>query len=559
MTNVEVQMASDDPTRPIHSSDAKLEKTDSCLREPVTDHEQNDNVSIVQSHYELKPPMEASKKFTDPRYFADNPKREYAYILSTLLSQVFTQAAANCTLPMLDILADYFNSTDAERTWFMSSFSLAQGTLILMSGRIGDIYGLRITVLCGYVWSLIWSILAGISSYAETATFFIVCRAMIGAGLAFVLPNAMGAAGRVYRPGTRRKHMIFSLIGLSAPVGGSSAPIISGLIAEESTQWEWEFYHYGIALAVAFVLGWYSIPYITPHRVEDPEVDVDWIGCAMGVSGMVLLNFVWNQAPNVGWNSPYIIALLVVSIVDLAIFFWYEANIPRNPLLPKQITKDLIMMLTLLILMLSWGSFGILFYRFFIFVLDLRHYNPLEAGACLWPTIPSGMTAAMVCGWLISRIRAQFLLVFSMAVFFCSDVMLLRMPVDQIYWQISFGLWTLGVWGMDWSFPAGSIILSDELPPHLQGMAGSLLTTMVMYGQSLFVGISATIESQIAKQNPGNTLAVHHACSYFAMGLSGSAFIISIVVAYLTLRKAGKRDSRSVSTDEESLHSKTQQ
>ena len=493
-----------------------------------------------------------SDKFTDGRYFKDNPKLEYVFIISVLLGQVFTQASSNVCLPLLQILSSHFDSDESQKTWYMSSFSLAQGTLILMSGRIGDIYGLKNAVMGGYLWTTIWSILAGVAGYVKTPTFFIVCRAMQGAGLAFVLPNVMGAAGRVYKPGSRRKHMVFSLIGLSAPLGGALGPIVAGWIATETTQWEWVFYHYAIGLAITMGISWWSIPYIKPHgALTGTKVSVDWIGCTIGVCSLVLFNFVWNQAPAAGWNSAYIIVLLIVSLVMMGFFFFYEGRYPSNPLVPKIVTTETKLILTPLVLFFSWGSFGILFFRFFIFVQELRNYNPIQSAACLTPVLVSGTSAAMVCGLLISRIKAQFLLVFSMVIFMCSDVMLLEMPIHQSYFQISMGIWILGVWGMDWSFPAGSIILSDGLPAQFQGMAGSLLTTMIMYGMSLFLGIAGTIESQILKRHPGDILAAHKACMYFAIGLSSTAIVLSIILALLTINKKDDASTSSISEGSE--------
>ena len=491
--------------------------------------------------------MKTSEKFTDPRFFADNPKLEYVFIVSILLGQVFTQAAANAALPLLEVLTQYFHSSSVERTWFMSSFSLSQGALILISGRIGDLYGLRATVLWGYAWTMVWSVLCGVGAYLPHATMFIVCRAMSGAGLAFVLPNVMGVAGRVYRPGTRRKHMIFSLIGLCAPLGGGVGPIFNGLIATLTTHWEWCFYHYAIGVACALVLAWWSIPYLEPHRHEDPEASVDWIGSAIGVSALVLFNFVWNQAPAVGWDCPYIIALLIVSVLLIIGFFYYEKRFAKNPLVPHQVMNDITLSLTLLTLFLSWGSFGILLFRFFVFVEELRSYNPLQAGATLTPLVISGMCAALACGLLIARIRIQYILIFAMATFVCGDIMLLTMPVHQTYFRQSMGMWILGVWGMDMSFPAGSIILSDNLPAELQGMAGSLLNTMIMYGMSLALGIAGTVEGEVAKRT--DKLGVHKACMEFALGLSSSSVVVAIIVAAITLHKLRQPVKKDIESD----------
>lgn len=68
-------------------------------------------------------------------------------------------------------------------------------------------------------------------------------------------------------------------------------------------------------------------------------------------------------------------------------------------------------------------------------------------------------------------------------------------PVDQTYWALTFPTWIVSVLSTDSSFPSGSIILCEHLPPGYQGMAGSLINTVVNYSNSLYLGISTTVET----------------------------------------------------------------
>ena len=64
---------------------------------------------------------------------------------------------------------------------------------------------------------------------------------------------------------------------------------------------------------------------------------MDLIAAATGITGLILFNFAWNQAPIVGWNSPYIIVLLIVGVLLFPAFFYIEIKISSNPLIPLDI------------------------------------------------------------------------------------------------------------------------------------------------------------------------------------------------------------------------------
>lgn len=484
----------------------------------------------ISGKEETSNPVEVEhSRFTDPRFFAEHPWHEYLFIFSACLGQILTLAGANYTLTILRVLEDYYESPSTELGWYMSSFALTCGTFILASGRLGDIYGPKPVILAGYAFAFIWAILGGVSYWVSNEVFFICCRALQGVGIAMVLPNVLGAAGRVYKPGTLYKHLVFALIGWCAPIGGIMAPFFAGLIAVKTNYWNWVCWSFAIATFLGFIAVWISFPHFPPKH---HEMSVDWIGCALGISGMLLLNFVWNQAPNAGngWSNPYIIVLLIISILLLGIFVWTELHYSSNPLIPKAVLENSRIIGVLVCLFFCWGSFGILIYHYFMFNLWLRDYSPLGAGAAAIPAVCFGLLAAMSCPFAIRLVPIEIVMVFSMLAFLGGMIMLSVVRPEQGYWRDTFGMPTLMAFGMDWSFPASSILLSDELPHEIQGMAGSLIMTMINYGISFFVGVSGTIESQIGKHNGDDLLGEIRACAYFAIGLAGASTVIAVIL-----------------------------
>ena len=88
------------------------------------------------------------------------------------------------------------------------------------------------------------------------------------------------------------------------------------------------------------------------------DVQFDYLGCITGVTGLILFNFSWNQAANVGWPMVYNYVLLIVGILFLVAFVWIELKVAGQPLVPiKALSGESI--LALAVIAAGWGSFGI--------------------------------------------------------------------------------------------------------------------------------------------------------------------------------------------------------
>lgn len=499
-------------------------------------------------------PVKETDDLIYSRYLFQNRWKEYCFILAVLLSQVFTQGCTYAPLVQFLAINDHYGASELQRGWFQSSFALSTGVLILISGRFGDVFGLKATALWGYGWSIIWTILLSASYWAENINFYIICRAFQGAGMAFVLPNFMGVVGRIYRPGSQRKSTIFVLIGVAAPIGAGLTVLFSGLITQTTKYFNWAYWVTAIAMGAAMALAWWTVPNLPSSNQTS---SMDWIGCGLVTVGLVLLNFTFNQAPVVGWQTPYIIALLVISVVCIAVFVWYELHVPSNPLIPQPLLRSPRLLVVIAAKILGWGSFGVLIFHYFTFVEDFRHYNPLQAGASQSIVVVFGAVAALTCGLSMRYFPIHFVLLMSMCCFCAANAMLAVTPVDQSYFGLTFGIWIVGVFGMDWSFPSGSIVLSEHLPPECQGMAGSLINAIVNYSNSLFLGMSQTVSNEVQSRIPGKPLLALRSAMYFGVGLSAMALFLLVcftaVEAYegkvRMPRRTSPRTEASQSTD----------
>lgn len=476
---------------------------------------------------------------------------EYAVVLIVMITQALNIAGSNQSLPMMNELVKFFdNVTNNDKVWFLAAFPLTAGTFILISGEIGDIYGLKRTYLCGAVWSTIWTLLTGLSLYSKSVVFFCICRGCHGIGVSFMLPNGIGILGNTYKVG-QRKALVFCLVAGSAPIGSFCSVVICGLTALFNVP-QWAFYSNSISFALLFVAAYYYLPEVPRNQVnEDGEENkMDWMGSVLGVVGLVLFNFAWNQAPQASWKSPYIIILLIIGILFLIAFFQYEKRV-TNPLLPPE-AMNIKIGIVLAIVGLGWASFSVWGFYYWSFILNLRGYNPLIGGVTYVPLLIFGVIAAMVVSMLIPRIKSAYLLLGSAIAFFIGITMLATTPVHQTYYRMIVPQMIILSFGMDMSFPGSSLILSDNLPKKHQGMASSLVSTTTNYAMSIGLGIASNAEVQIFEKT-SDTLKSYRAAMYVGIGFAVVSIILGSIMLFLQYYdsfKKNKLDSETPHIDQ---------
>ncbi|KAJ5679958.1 hypothetical protein N7462_008202 [Penicillium macrosclerotiorum] len=451
--------------------------------------------------------------------------REILFVSVVCMAQFMTQAGLCMSIAPVHIIGHTFGTTNAaELSWFAAAYSLTVGTFILLAGRLGDVYGHRRMFIIGFGWFSLWSLLAGFSIWSNQI-FFDCCRALQGIGPA--MPNL---------PPGLRKEMIFSLFGATAPGGFIVGGVFSSLFAQ-LVWWPWGYWVMGIVCAILAMVGWLVIP-STPQRMFDNDLNfwerLDLLGGFTGILGLVLINFAWNQAALVGWVEPYTYVLLIVGFLCLGAFAIIERQ-AVCPLLPRSIfTGDLAWVLGCIAA--GWSSFGIIIYYFYQFMEVIKGDSPLLTTAKWSGAAASGAVAALVTGFLLSRLPPSVIMFCAMAFFTAGLSIFATVPVDQTYWAQAFVVSLITSWGMDMSFPSGTLILSNAMPRHHQGLAASLVATTVNYSISLGLGIAGTVESHVNDAGQ-NTLRGYRGALYMGVGLAGLGLLFSICFMFASWKR----------------------
>jgi MFS family permease len=446
-------------------------------------------------------------------------------------------------LVIVHTIADSFNITNpGTLSWMISGYSLTAGTFILFSGRLGDLFGYKRMLIIGYVWFSVWTAIAGVAVYSNQV-LFIFARILGGIGPAICLPNGLAILGVTYKPGMR-KNICFAIFGACAPTGSIIGAAFTALFS--IAWWPWAFWSFSIALLATAILAHFVIPTppkLAPVSIEKKVRDMDIPGAVVGIASLVLINFAWNQAPVVGWEKTYVYVLLIVGFLLIPLFFYIELRVSPLPLIPFDcLTADVGFVLAAV--GLGWACFGVWVYYLFQFLQVLQGASPLLTVAKVSPIPVAGTLAAIGTGLALGKFGPAWTMTCALTFFMVGTILLATCPVDQIYWAQIFFCTIVTPFGMDMSFPAATVVLSNAVPKEHQGIAASLVATVVNYGISIGLGFAGTVEvhTNNGGKTPEDILKGYQGAEYMGLGLAGLGLIMSIlfVVREHWVAKRGK-------------------
>lgn len=407
----------------------------------------------------------------------------------------------------------------------MGGYSLTVGTFILFSGRLGDIFGYKRMLIIGFIWFSVWSAISGISVYSNFK-LAVVSRVLQGIGPAICLPNALAILGSIYPPG-HRKAMVFAMFGAVAPIGAVCGAVVATLLAK--VWWPWAQWVMAIYLLVMAVLSVFIVP-DQPHaptpsgNLKFWSETLDLPGAVAGMLSLLLFNFAWTQSPIDGWNSPAVLVPLILGILIFIAFGYIEAKVSTNPLVPfSALNTDVILVLAAVAC--GWATFGVWTLYLVQILEDIRHLSPLLGTAWLSPVIISGSCAAVFTGKLLGpwQVRPAVVMTMALVAFTIGVTLTATAPYDQIYWGQTFVSILVMPFGMDMSFPASTLILSNSVPKKHQGVGASLVNTVVNYGIALGVAFAGTVEIHVrgSEDTLDGRLRGYRGALYIGIGLAG--------------------------------------
>lgn len=303
-------------------------------------------------------------------------------LLACVLASSLVGMDSMMTTVALPAIADGLHVGLSAQQWIVAAFLLAVGSLLLVGGALGDVYGRRPVFGLGV---LGFGAAALVCAAAPSAPVLIAGRLAQGAAAALLLPSVLAVITATFE-GTERSRAIASWSawsGLSVIAG----PVVGGVLIS-AVSWR-AIYLIQVPCAVLVFL---LIRRATPTRsaAEPAEVGgsegagsrmgpVDVVGALLAVPTVGGPAFFLIQGPQLGWGHPLVAAGLVAGVFTGLAFVWWERR-ARNPVLPlglfrvRAFTVINIVTFVLYGALIASGTYTVLFLQ------DNLGYPPAVAG-----------------------------------------------------------------------------------------------------------------------------------------------------------------------------------
>ncbi|WP_338763691.1 MFS transporter [Nocardia vulneris] len=453
-----------------------------------------------------------------------------AVLATAQLMVVLDATIVNIALPQAQAQLGF---SDAGRQWVVTGYSLAFGSLLLLGGRFGDLFGRRRMFVTGLVGFAAASAFGGA---AQDFAMLVGARVVQGVFGALLAPAALSLLTTTFTDKAERAKA-FGVFGAVAGAGSAIGLLLGGVLTEWAS-WRWVFYVNLIFAAVAVIGAGLTLGRTVPQQKNA----LDLPGAALVSTALFGIVYGFAHAESDGWSNPLTLGFLLAAVVLLAVFVQVERKVP-NPLLPLRILLDRTRAGAYLsVFFTGVGAFAL--FLFLTYYLELvRGYSPLRTGVAFLPMVVALMAAATLTPTrLLPRLGVKATIGTGFLSAAAGMVLLTGIGLDTAYLvPVLPGLLLLGL-GMGAVFAVSMQNATARVAPDDSGVASAMVNTMQQVGGSigtvLLNSIAATAAARYLARAVQSTTSVAQSQihSYVAAFWSGAAvFLVGgvIVVALL--------------------------
>ncbi|MCQ4084493.1 MFS transporter [Streptomyces sp. RB6PN25] len=425
------------------------------------------------------------------------------------------------------------------RQWIVTAYSLAFGSLLLLGGRLADLFGRRVTFLVGLVGFAGASALGGA---AQDFKMLVIARAVQGAFGAVLAPSALSLLTTTFTdPKERAK--AFGVFGAIAGSGGAVGLLVGGLLTEHLS-WRWTLY-VNCFIAVFAVVGALAFVRQQP-QTHKPKLDV--LGTLLAAGGLFCVVYGFANAQTYSWGDRMCWGFLAGGGVLLLAFVLWEMR-AAHPLLPLRVFADRNRGASFLsVFVLGAGMFGIMLFLTY-YLQSTLHYSPVRTGLAFLPLIGAMMVFAQL-GMLVlvPRVGGKPVAPVGMALAVGGMIWLTKLDLNSSYpAHVLPGLLLVGC-GLGLVMPCALSLATYGVAANDQGVASASINTMQQVGGSIGVALFSTMAAKSATHYvdhhltmPKPLLAAEAALHSYATGYWWAAgfFAVGALLALL-LYRAGR-------------------
>jgi EmrB/QacA subfamily drug resistance transporter len=447
-----------------------------------------------------------------------------------MLMIILDQTVVNVALPSIQRDLGFSQSSLA---WVVNAYLIAFGGLLLLAGRLGDLFGRKRMFLTGLAVFTTASLLCGVSISQE---MLVSARFIQGVGGAMTSAVILGMIVTLF-PEPREQARAIGVFSFVAAAGGSIG-LLAGGVLTQAINWHWIFFvnlPIGIAAAVA------AARLLQSDRGVGLGEGADVVGAVLVTSALMLGVYTIVGAADYGWGAARTLTLGAVSILLLAAFVGRQAT-ASNPLLPLRVFQSRnVTGANLIQALMVVGLFG-MFFLGALYMQRVLGYDALAVGLAFLPVaVAIGALSLEFSARLTTRFGARAVLLPGLSLILVGLVLFARVPIDANYLADLLPVMVLIGIGGGVSFPALMTLAMSGATPSDAGLASGLVNTTAQVGGALGLAVLATVatsRTELLLADGYNTAAALTGGYQLAFGIGAGLTIVAIVLAATVLRPA---------------------
>jgi EmrB/QacA subfamily drug resistance transporter len=366
--------------------------------------------------------------------------------------------------------------------WTINGYTLSFAVLLATGGRLGDIFGRRRMFLAGVI---IFALSSATAGFAADETSLVISRVVQGVGAALMMPGTLSIITDAF-PAHERGKAMGTWAGVSA-LALAIGPVLGGFLTQH-VSWRAIFY-INIPVAIGAVLA--TTFAVRESRDTSVGREVDYAGVAVLTAGLTALVLALVEGNSWGWGSTQIVALLVGAAIALPAFVWVENRV-KAPMVQFDLLSDRNFIAAVCVAMIiSFAMLGVFFFLA-LYMQDILHYSPLEAGVRFLPSTLMIVAVAPVAGRLSDRFGPRWLIAGGLVLVAASLLTFSRIAVDSSYLDLLPGFMLLGI-GIAMTMSPMTSAAMNAVPVQKAGIASGVLSMFRMVGGSLGVAVTGAI------------------------------------------------------------------
>ncbi len=391
---------------------------------------------------------------------------------------VLDVSIVNVALPAIQRTL-HFRAVDLQ--WVVTAYALTFGGLLLLGGRLADLFGRRRIFLVGLGLFTAASLLGG---FATDQATLIAARSLQGVGAAILSPATLTILTVTFTD-QRARAKAFGLWSAVAAGGGAAGALFGGLLTQYLS-WRWILF-----VNVPIGIALFAVARLRLHesRAEGPRRRLDVAGAATITGSLFLLVYAISHTDVVPWTATSTLVVLAASAVLLVAFVAVEARAASHPLVPLRLFRvRSVTGANLVMFCFGVGMFAMWFFLS-LYLQQVLGYSPVTTGLTFLPQTVAIAAGATLSGRLAPRLGPRNVLMAGALIGSGGLFWLSFIQAGDSYWSGACGGGILATFGMGLAFTPIALLATGGVPHEDAGLASGLVNCSRQIGAS--VGLAA--------------------------------------------------------------------